>query len=283
MQKKKDLLTICLIYVFAFAIGAAAGSLFHSVMMQLFVFDLAATIVVFGFSVLYHNSSVYDPYWSLTSMVMSIWLFFREHAFAPMQLLFLFAFNVWGLRLTLNWVTVFTGFQYEDWRYRHYRSITPKLLWPLVNFAGIHLMPTLVVFAGMLPLFEIVKTPMSFAALPGIGVMLLGIALEYYADQQMHLFLEQTKTKTTCRAGLWARSRHPNYLGEIAVWTGVFLAMLPYAPTRWAYGVGALSIAFMFNVVSIPLMEKRQLSRREDYRQYCEDTPRLMLQLGKLR
>lgn len=126
MRKKKDLLTICLIYLFAFAVGALVGSKFETVVTQLFVFDVFATIVVFGFSVFYHNSSVYDPYWSVAPMVMSVWLFLHERAFAPMQLLFLLVFNTWGLRLTMNWVSVFTDFQYEDWRYRHYRSTPPK-------------------------------------------------------------------------------------------------------------------------------------------------------------
>lgn len=108
LQKKKDLLTISLIYLLAFAAGSAAGGLVSSVMMQLFLFDVTATVVVFIFSVLYHNSSVYDLYWSVAPMVMSVWLFIRERAFAPMQLLFLLVFNVWGLRLTMNWVSVFS-------------------------------------------------------------------------------------------------------------------------------------------------------------------------------
>ncbi len=281
MQKKKDLLIITLIYLFAFAVGAAAAALVQTVMLQLFVFDIAATVVVFVFSVLYHNSSVYDPYWSVTPMFMSVWLFIREQAFSPMQLLLLIVFNAWGLRLTLNWISVFTDFSYEDWRYRHYRAVTPKPLWQVVNFCGIHLMPTLVVFAGMLPLFEIAKTPMSVFALPGILVIALGIALEYYADRQMHAFLAETKEKVACRNGLWSRSRHPNYLGEITVWLGVYLAMLPFAPEKWVYGAGALSIAVMFNVVSIPLMEKRQMSRRADYQQYRQTTPRLLILPGR--
>lgn len=281
MKKNRDLAMIGLIYILAFVVGWLVCRAVPGMMLRLFVFDAAATVVTFIFSVLLHNSSVYDAYWSLTPMIMSLWLFWEEKANSPMQGLFLLVFNIWSLRLTLNWVAVFTDFSYEDWRYRKYRDETPKLLWPIVNFGGIHMMPTLVVFGGMLPLFEIVKHPMNALALPGIAVMGLGIGLEYFADRQMHRFLETARRGETCRLGLWSWSRHPNYLGEITQWVGVFLTMLPYAPEKWYYGIGALSIAVMFNTVSIPLMEKRQLSRRADYMQYQMETSRLLLRRAK--
>ncbi len=279
MKKKKihDLLIILLIYLLAFLIAYLPCIFLTSIMAKLFVFDSVATVVVFLFSVLLRNSSVYDAYWSLTPGVMIIWLFAAEKALSSMHLLFLAVFLLWSLRLTLNWVAVFTDFSYEDWRYRKYRAETPRLFWPLVNFFGIHYMPTLVVFAGMLPLFSISETAIGVMAIPGMLVMLFGIALEFYADRQMHRFLDSKKSGEVCTAGLWKYSRHPNYLGEIAFWCGVYLAMLPYDISHWRYGIGCLSVCVLFNVVSIPLMEKRQLSRRPAYMEYRQRTSRLLL------
>lgn len=277
MKKNRDLLIVTAIYLLAFLVGWLAARQCSTTLGQLFVFDVAATVVTFVFSVLLHNSSVYDAYWSLTPMVMAFWLFRAEKAASPMQLAFLLAFQLWGARLTLNWVSVFTDFSYEDWRYRKYREETPRIFWPIVNFWGIHMMPTLVVFAGMLPMFEIAKNPMNLLALPGIAVMLCGVGLEFFADRQMHRHLQAAAGKSTCRIGLWRYSRHPNYLGEITHWLGVYLVMLPFAPEKWYYGVGALSVAILFNVVSVPLMEKRQLQRRSDYAQYRQETSRLLL------
>lgn len=277
MKKRRDLAIITGIYLLAFAFGGAAALFCRELFWQLFVFDIVATAVTFVFSVALHNSSVYDAYWSLTPMIMSVWLFLAEKAFSPMQLVFLVAFNIWGARLTLNWVAVFTDFSYEDWRYRKYRQETPRLFWPIVNFWGIHMMPTVVVFAGMLPLFEIAKHPLGLRALPGIAVMLCGVGLEYFADRQMHAFLQSATDGKVCRKGLWKYSRHPNYLGEITHWLGVYLVMLPFAPEKWYYGIGFVSVAILFNTVSIPLMEKRQLSRRADYAQYRQETSRLLL------
>ena len=225
--KKRDLFILAGIYLLAYGIGIAACGYFEPLILKCFVFDTAATVVTFAFSVIFVNSSIYDAYWSLTPMVMSFCIFIGNRAFSPYQILFLAVFNIWSVRLTGNWLSVFTGFDYEDWRYRKFRTETPKLLWPAVNFFGIHYVPTLVVFLGMLPVFAIVRLPLGPMSVFGMLVMLTGIGFEYFADRQMHAFLKTAASGTVCRQGLWKYSRHPNYLGEISVWLGVYLAMLP--------------------------------------------------------
>lgn len=276
-RKKANLCVLFLIYLLAFAVGVIACRDIEDEIYKLLVFDIVATIVVFVFSVILKNSSVYDPYWSYTPMFMSFYIFMVNESYSFVQLLFLVVFNIWSIRLTLNWVKVFTDFSYEDWRYLKYREESGKWLWPIVNFAGIHMMPTILVFAGMLPLFEISKTSLGIKSVPGILIMLAGIGLEFFADRQMHSFLQLSVKKEVCKEGLWRYSRHPNYLGEISFWLGVYLVMLPYAMERWYFCVGCVGIFVLFNVVSIPLMEKRQLSRREDYSKYMDETPRLFV------
>lgn len=277
MKKIRDLSIILIIYLIAYLCGAAACHCIDNIILKYFVFDTAATVIVFIFSVILVNSSVYDAYWSLTPMVISIWLFISRRAFSLFQLIFLTVFNLWSVRLTANWITVFTDFGYEDWRYRKFRNETSKPLWPVVNFFGIHYIPTIVVFLGMLPLFRIAENSIGIKSLPGIIVILTGTALEFFADRQMHAFLASGNKGSVCRNGLWKYSRHPNYLGEITVWLGVFLAMIPYSPEHWYCAVGFLSVALLFNVISIPLMETRQKSRRPDYYEYSVTTSRLLI------
>ncbi len=277
MKRLKALLVITAIYVLVYAVGALSVIGIDNFILKLFVFDVVATVVTFIFSVLLKNSSVYDPYWSLTPMVMVAWIYIVNGSFSLMHILFFAAFQLWGLRLTINWITVFSDFSYEDWRYKMFRDNNGPFMWFMANFFGIHMVPTLVVFGGMLPIFALSEEKAGWLSLPGILIILMGTALELFADRHMHRFLENTKEKTTCREGLWNYSRHPNYLGEISVWIGTFLAMLPYAPEKWFYGAGALSVVLLFNFISIPMMEKRQLSRRPDYSEYRKITSRLLL------
>lgn len=277
-MKKRDLAIILGIYLLAYVIGFFACRSIGDTILKFFIFDVVATVVTFIFSVILKNSSVYDAYWSLTPMVMSIWLFIEAGAGSFWQILFLIVFNIWSVRLTLNWVGVFTDFSYEDWRYRKYRDETPKLFWPVVNFFGIHMMPTLVVFAGMLPLFSIAEGNIGPRSIIGMVVELSGTALEFFADREMHAFLADDSEKgAVCELGLWRFSRHPNYLGEVLNWTGVFLAMIFYDTTHWYYMIGFAVIFLMFNVISIPLMEKRQLARRPEYDEYRHETSRFLL------
>ena len=281
MKKKRDLTIVIGIYFLAFVLGYMSCIRFDDIMLKLFIFDVVATVITFIFSVILHNSSVYDPYWSATPMVMVAWLFIVEKSWGIWQILFILIFELWGFRLTKNWVEMFTDFTYEDWRYIKYRNETPRIFWPVVNFFGIHMMPTLIVFAGMMPIFEIAKHPLGWKSMPGMLVMLFGIALEFFSDRQMHAFLGSDNHGAVCDAGLWKYSRHPNYLGEISLWIGVYMVMLPYAPERWYYGAGCMAVVLLFNVVSVPLMEKRQLARRPQYEEYKEITSRLVLRPRK--
>ena len=278
-KKTRDILWILGIYLLAYGIGFASSITIENVILRWFVFDIAATVVTFVFSVALRNSSVYDPYWSLTPMLVSLWLFLEQGPLSLWQILFLIVFNLWSLRLTVNWITVTTGFSYEDWRYRKYRDENGPFMWFVINFCGIHMVPTLVVFAGMLPLFEIVKHKMNALSLVGIAVILFGIALEFFADRQMHAFLAETKEKTVCRRGLWNYSRHPNYLGEILMWWGMGLAVVSVMPQRWYLLAGAVLNTVMFLVVSIPMADKRQ-SAKNGFAEY-KKTTRILLPLKK--
>lgn len=282
MRKFKHLMIILGIYILAFALGYLSCFVIENTILKYFVFDLVATVVTFIFSLIFKNSSVYDAYWSFTPMVMSIYLMIEYQAYSIWQILVLVAFNIWSIRLTINWITVFTDFSYEDWRYTKYRNENKPFMWFIINFFGIHLVPTLVVFAGMLPLFDLVLINLDAWSLIGVAVILMGTSFEFFADRHMHKFLRETKERKVCKVGLWNYSRHPNYLGEMTVWVGVALALLPYIiqqipELHWYFLLGPIPVIILFNVVSIPLMEKRQISRRPDYANYQKTTHRLFI------
>ena len=71
---------------------------------------------------------------------------------SPVVLL-LIAVWYWGIRLTGNWAYTFRGLAHEDWRYTRYRESQSPLLFQMTNLWGLNMVPTLVVFAAMLPGF----------------------------------------------------------------------------------------------------------------------------------
>jgi steroid 5-alpha reductase family enzyme len=76
--------------------------------------------------------------------------------------------------------------------------------------------------------------------------------------------------------GLWSRSRHPNYLGEIAFWWGLWLFGLAAAPGWWWTIAGPIVMVLLFALVSVPLMDGRSLQRRPAYAEVMRRIPALL-------
>ena len=262
---------ISIVYAFAIGIGFFVYRFLpFDFWLNLLIADVVATVVTFAFSVVYKNASVYDPYWSVQPIVILI-LFAIGKKMTLARVLPLIAVCVWGVRLTANWAYTFHGLYHQDWRYTQLKEQSKKW-YPLVNFFGIHLVPTLVVYACILPAVY----TMQYAANWNVGsiiffvVSILAVALQGTADVQMHRF-RKNRTGNFIRNGLWKYSRHPNYLGEIMMWWGIALATVCVMPTRWWLIFGAVANTLLFMCISIPLAEKRQ-SKKEGYAEYKKQT-----------
>lgn len=269
-RKGFSLLLILLIYAAACGTGAVvlgAAAPFLGPLWALFAADVAATVLVFICGLLCKNASVYDPYWSVQPLFLAL-AFYRlldapVHVF---HLLTLIPLGCWALRLTLNWIAGFDNLEWEDWRYRDLRRTAP-CPW-LVIFLGVMMMPTCLVFLGCVPLWGLLQAETPGPLLPAAGglLILLGTALEHFADSQMRAYKQRPNHGPYINEGLWRYSRHPNYLGEILVWTGVFTAGLErFSPFHCA---GLLLIILLFTMISIPMMEKHLLAKRPEYAQY---------------
>lgn len=276
MKRFIDLLIVLGIYILAFGGGYFSAFWIDNLYLRILLWDVTATVITFFFSLICKNSSVYDPYWSVAPMVFSIYLFFVIGNFTPSNIIFLVCLNIWGARLTFNWITTFHDFTYQDWRYVMYKENNGPLMYFFINFFGIHMFPTLLVYAGMMPIIPLFMSPNNYFVLIGCAIILFGVSMEFFADHQMHDFLRNTKERVTCTQGLWKYSRHPNYLGEISIWIGVYVSMLLVIPEYW-YFLGFILIILLFEFISIPMMEKRQLVRRSDYQEYRKTTSRLLI------
>ncbi len=119
-SKAASLANISLIYGIAIAAGILAYGWFSGLMPEIWALlaaDVLATLIVWGFGLIYENVSVYDPYWSVAPPVMfTAWAVFKGYFTLPVILL-LVAVWYWGIRLTGNWAFTFKGLGHEDGRY----------------------------------------------------------------------------------------------------------------------------------------------------------------------
>lgn len=249
--------------------------------------DLAGTLVIFGFSVFYTNASFYDPYWSVAPILIGVYWMVSTTPLAGdhwRQAAVMGLLLVWALRLTLNWGVRWKGIQHEDWRYRDIRKRHPKYFL-LISFFGIHLMPTILVFFGCLCLFPVFSgSPKVLNGLDLVAFLVTGTAIwiEARADFEITRFMRfRDSSSQLVRSGVWAWSRHPNYLGEILFWWGMFIFALAADPRYWWVAIGPGSITLLFIKISIPMIENRMLERKPDYASYKGSTPVLFPGLWK--
>ncbi len=126
------------------------------------------------------------------------------------------------------------------------------------------------------------SVPLGWLALVGMAVWLAGFGIEVVADAQKSRFkADPAHRGRFVNTGLWSKSRHPNYFGEILLWIGVALVALP-ALSGWGY-IGLLSPVFvallLIRVSGIPMLEAKADARwggDPAYEEYKRTTPVLV-------
>ncbi|MFX0018816.1 MAG: DUF1295 domain-containing protein [Promethearchaeota archaeon] len=283
-RKIKGYIYIIIAYAITVIISLVVVTLINFLhpILIIFLADIIATFFIFIVGSIFKNASFYDPYWSVAPAVIAIyWLYNPQtsETISLRQIFVLFLVLTWSVRLTYNWIRQWRGLNHEDWRYANLRVEKGKLFW-LVNLIGIHLMPTILVFLGCLSLYPSLSIRnISFNHIDFIAfsITLFAIILETAADQQLYNFIKNRDDSTKIlNRGLWKYSRHPNYFGEILFWWGLYLFALATEISFWWMIVGPIFITILFYILSIPLIEKRNLSRKPDYLHYKKTVSKLI-------
>ncbi|MFE7198172.1 DUF1295 domain-containing protein [Microbacterium oxydans] len=129
------------------------------------------------------------------------------------------------------------------------------------------------------------RAPIGWLTVVGIVVWALGMVIEIVADAQKSAFRADPRNRDEfIRTGLWSRSRHPNYFGEIVIWVGLFVTAAPVlVGWQWVALLSPLFVILLLTRVSgIPLLEARAEKKwgdRADYVAYREQTPVLIPKL----
>ena len=136
-------------------------------------------------------------------------------------------------------------------------------------------------------LFMDAKSPkITVLSLVGVAIFLAGLYIEALADLQKWHFSQDSKNKGKwIETGIWSKSRHPNYLGEMMVWIGVYLYVLPSLVNnqRFEALVSPLYIISLLMFVSgVPLLEKaadKKWGDQKAYQDYKKRVPKLLPKL----
>lgn len=274
-NRAASFVAVALVYIFVTVVGVVFyRALALDWWLALLAADVVATAVTFLFSILFQNASVYDPYWSVQPPVILV-AFAVGKELTAFGALLLFVVFFWAIRLTANWAYTFADLNHQDWRYTMLKQKT-WFFYPVVNFVGIHLVPTLVVYGCILPAVYAIREGLeaTVGSVLFLCISLGAAVMQGVADIQMHKY-RKNRDGAFNRHGLWKYSRHPNYLGEILMWWGVALSVICAAPSAWFLAAGAVANTVLFFAVSIPMADARQ-SYKEGFADYKEQTRTLL-------
>jgi len=278
--------------IVAVVVGAAiawAGSQGGTTLGGLPVFAIAVAMayviqwVVFIPSYIRHTERYYDITGSMTYILVMLFAVLASGATDPRSLLLLGLVLVWAMRLG-SFLFARVRRAGGDVRFDRIKQSLPDFLmtWTV---QGLWVSLTLAAALGAVTSAE--RTSLDGFAMAGLAIWVLGFGVESTADLQKKRFrADPAHRGEFISSGLWSVSRHPNYLGEITLWTGIAMIAFPtLAGWRLVTLVSPVFVCLLITRVSgIPILERRADGRwggRGDYEDYKRRTPVLVPWIGR--
>ena len=229
-----------------------------------------------------------EHYFDLTgsiSYLMAISLCFMLNPSSdPRDLIIGSLIAIWAIRLG---TFLFTRVK-KDGKDKRFTVMKTQFIWYLMTWTIGGLWVFITMAAGLAAITSNETIALSWPALIGVCLWLLGFTIEVIADKQKRDFKKNpTKENEFITTGLWAWSRHPNYFGEIVLWIGIALIALP-ALSGWQLAtlISPIFVYILLTKISgVPLLENRALKKWGsdlDYTSYLERTPKIMLKKPKI-
>ena len=144
---------------------------------------------------------------------------------------------------------------------------------------------TLTAAAAIIGITSSVRKELGIFAIVGLVIWLIGFLFEVVADSQKRQFRKNPANKGKfIQSGLWAKSRHPNYFGEITLWLGVFIIAIPVLQGwQWVAIFSPLFVYLLLTKISgVPGLEAKANKKwggQADYEAYKKNTPVLIPKL----
>jgi len=230
---------------------------------------------------IFQTEKFYDITGSINYISIVIYIYYHNyitHGFNLGNLILSSLIFIWAIRLGIFF---FLRIQ-NDGEDKRFRSIKPS---PSKFFMTWTLQATWVSICSLCALTGISSdSGIIINNLFFIGVIffVLGFVIEVVADSQKTKFRKNPKNKNTfINSGLWAYSRHPNYLGEIFIWTGI--SVISFSSLSNLQFVTLISPIFTYvllvYVSGVRLLEasgNEKWGHLKSYKEYIEKTPRLL-------
>ena len=280
------------VFIIIFLVVSAVGN--NSVILNGYSAVLCCAVICIGIQwVAWIPASIgkserfYDLTGGLTYITLvgfSLWAGSRSEPISSRELIVSLLVVIWSLRLS-SFLYLRIHRTGKDGRFDKLKTSSIRFLVPWT-------IQGLWVFLTMIVVIVINSQADSAPALGvwdgiGLSIWILGFGIEVIADNQKTIFnTEPDNQGKWIDSGLWSYSRHPNYLGEILLWTGIaFFGISCFTGLERVAWISPIFIYLLLTKISgTPILDKRALEKWGDdpeYQKYRVNTPALIPRLNK--
>ena len=250
-----------------------------------FILLIAVLLQVIFFipSYLLKTEKYYDLVGSLTYITTTSLAYFSVENKTMIDSIIYFYVMVWALRLGIY---LFRRVR-NDGKDVRFEKAKRHFFWFLQYWIGQALWVSLTACAAIIAILSPEEDTLPVLAMVGMALWLSGFAIESISDYQKRVFRkENNPSEAFIHTGLWSRSRHPNYFGEITLWTGV--AVIALNTLTGIEYITLISPVFVYILLTrmsgVNLLERiaeERYGHLEEYQRYKRNTPVLVPKLSK--
>lgn len=212
----------------------------------------------FAVSIPLRRNDVADIAWGLGFILLSLYLLLAGTVDSRDVLLAVLV-TLWGVRLAVH-IAVRGRGKGEDFRYRDWREEWGSRALAR-SYLQVFVLQGLILLVIAAPLFlsaRVEGPPLDGWALAGATIWAVGLFFEAVGDEQLRRFKSGPANRGRIMTeGLWRYTRHPNYFGEVTLWVGLFLIVVPVEYGVWAIVSPLVLLFLLLKVSGIPMLERR--------------------------
>jgi len=250
-----------------------------------FILIIAVLLQVFFFlpSFLLKTEKYYDLVGSLTYITTISLAYFSVENKTMIDSIIYFYVMVWASRLGIY---LFRRVR-NDGKDVRFEKAKRHFFWFLQYWMGQALWVSLTACAAIIAILSPEEDTLPVLAIVGMVLWISGFTIESISDYQKRVFRkENNPSESFIHTGFWARSRHPNYFGEITLWTGI--AVIALNTLNGIEYITLISPVFVYILLrrmsGVNLLERiadERYGHLEEYQRYKRNTPVLVPKLSK--
>jgi len=282
-QVRRSLIIVPTIALLVALAGSHHGQRINGIPIFMICVGLAFLINWLAFIPAYRNQTekYFDLTGSFTYISVAITALILSGNMDTRSILLLALVAIWATRLG---VFLFRRIQ-QSGKDDRFDAIKPNFL-RFLNTWGIQaLWVTLTAAPAFIGITAMKRVDIGAFAILGLLVWVIGFTIEVVADTQKTQFRKDPANRGKfIQTGLWSRSRHPNYFGEIVLWIGVTIIAVPVLQGwQWVALISPVFVTLLLTRVSgVPMLEakaEKKWGGQPDYEAYKEQTSVLIPKL----